>query len=557
MAVLMNLPNEIIHHILSYIKSDGETNIFLLRQINHRFNAHITPLFYENFTIPYETYASFPSILKSTVFNPENENVGYIRRLSIRTYISDSESRHRCLGDVDPFAEHLGGVREGFKNDMKKDIEGLIGRLRVNQLVGFECTVYQLVDYKSLLSTQRSLQQLFVNPVELVPHILSAPNEVLPCLQNLYLDGFRPFHESQHQLLAKTLIQPYASKLAVLSIDLSEDTSDGSPSIHHLNEILETSKTWVNTNAGPATQEPEVISLEFPELQELSIHGCHKFNPEFGFIQIPIFDKLFPLTSLKRLTITHCTQFNQTYNFWPTAFPSLTHLHIERSLTVNRVAAILANSPQLSHIHLSQIPKSTSPSASFRRAALWRHFRSLESLWLGHRHISVQGLLIRPRMSRKMYIHYLGKYFRNLREIAVGVPIEGLFSGTKTPTWGTLPALRLLRVLEQPTTPEPAPEPVTAPMSPSEAIKKIWTMRSEQSRFKMEAYPKEFWFMSGIWRVPVYSVAKTSTVEIFKSWIGEGGEVVIKKVGFGEARRAFPDSLILGAERDRPMWETP
>ncbi|KAF3182109.1 hypothetical protein TWF225_006605 [Orbilia oligospora] len=414
MAGLMDLPNEIIHLILSYIISD-EPNVYPLRQVNHHFNSHISRLFFENITIPYEAYSPFPTFLKSAIFSPENENVGYIRRLSIKPFILDSESRCRYLNSLGSRVEDLDIAREEFKADMKKDIAGLIGRLQPNQLVGFECTIHQLVDYQALLDTQRSLQHLLVNPVELAAHTISNPNSFLPCLQNLHLEGFRPSHETQYQLLARIIIQPYASKLRVLSIDMTEDTRDGSPSIYLSKAILETCKGQLKATLGADIPESQVIPLEFPQLEELSI-----------------------------------------------------------------------------------------------------------------------------------------------QEIAVEVRLDELFLGNNIPNWPRLPNLQLLRVLKPDTEPESESDtPPEPPMHPSDAIKILWTQRLEQTFCKITDFPTEFWLIHGIYKKPVYSGPTGPRVEVFKSWIGEGGEVVIKAMSFRDARRRFPESLILGTERDQAMWEAP
>ncbi|KAF3116582.1 hypothetical protein TWF594_011732 [Orbilia oligospora] len=550
MAGLMDLPNEIIHLILSYIISD-EPNVFPLRQVNHRFNSHISRLFFENITIPYEAYGPFPTFLKSAIFSPENENVGYIRRLSIKPFILDSESRCRYLNSLGPHVNDLDVAREEFKADMKKDIAGLIGRLQPNQLVGFGCTIHQLVNYQALLNTQRSLQQLLINPVELAPHILDNSNDFLPCLQNLHLEGFRPSHETQYQLLARTIIQPYASKLRVLSIDMTEDTRDGSPSIYHSKAILETCKSRFKATRGADIPESQVIPLEFPQLEELSIQGSHNFHPRFGFTPIPIFEGLFPINSLKRLTIKNCTQFNDIYRVLPTAFPNINHLHIEGSLTKKRVTRILEHCPRLFHLHLSHIPKSSADSSFFNRLALWHHRRSLQSIWLGAGHISSQKVITRNTRPRRLHVNDIGRHLRKFVEIAVEVRLDKLFLGNNIPNWPRLPNLQLLRVLRPDTEPESESDtPPEPPMHPSNAIKILWTQRLEQTICKITNFPTEFWLIHEIYKKPVYSGPTGPRVEIFKSWIGAGGEVVIKAMSFRDARRRFPESLILGAERD-------
>ncbi|KAF3316963.1 hypothetical protein TWF173_000968 [Orbilia oligospora] len=573
MAGLMDLPNEIIHHILSYIivcpiaaatpsfsflvptRRPDEPNIciFQLRQVNHRFNSHISRLFFENITIPYEAYSSFPTFLKSAIFSPENENVGYIKRLSIKPFILDSESRCRYLNSLGSLVEDLDVAREEFKADMKKDIAGLIGRLRPNQLVGFECTIHQLVDYQALLDTQRSLQQLLVNPVELVPHILDNPNVFLPCLQNLHLEGFRPSHETQYQLLARTIIQPYASKLRVLSIDMAEDTRDGSPSTYHSEAILETCKSRLRATLGIDILDSQVIPLEFTQLEELSIQGSHNSHP------IPVFEGLLPITSLERLTIKNCTQLNDVYRLLPTAFPRINHLHIEGSLNMRRVTKILENCPRLLHLHLSHIPQSSADFSFRDRLTLQRHKHTLQSIWLGVGQISSQRLLsenINPTMFFRM--HRIGRTIRHFVEIAVGVPLYELFLGEDTLNWPRLRKLQLLRVLASDTEPESESDtPPELPMTPSDAIKIFWTQRLEQTFCKITDFPGEFWLIHGMYKKPVYSGPMGPRVEIFKSWIGEGGEVVIKEMSFRDARGRFPRSLILGTERDQAMWEGP
>ncbi|KAF3163634.1 hypothetical protein TWF751_010081 [Orbilia oligospora] len=557
MAGLMDLPNEIIHLILSYIISD-EPNVYPFRQVNHRFNSHISRLFFENITIPYEAYSPFPTFLKSAIFSPENENVGYIRRLSIKPFILDSESRCRYLNSLGSRVEDLDIAREEFKADMKKDIAGLIGRLQPNQLVGFECTIHQLVNYQALLNTQRSLQQLLINPVELAPHILDNSNDFLPCLQNLHLEGFRPSHETQYQLLARTIIQPYAGKLRVLSIDMTEDTRDGSPSIYHSKAILKTCKSRLKATRGADIPESQVIPLEFPQLEELSIQGSHNFHPRFGFTPIPIFEGLFPINSLKRLTIKNCTQFNDIYRVLPTAFPNINHLHIEGSLTMRRVTRILEHCPRLFHLHLSHIPKSSADSSFFNRLALWHHRCSLQSIWLGAGHISSQKVITRNTRPRRLHVNDIGRHFRKFVEIAVEVRLDELFLGNNIPNWPRLPNLQLLRVLRPDTEPESESDtPPEPPMHPSDAIKILWTQRLEQTFCKITTFPTEFWLIHGIYKKPVYSGLTGPRVEIFKSWIGEGGEVVIKAMSFRDARRRFPESLILGTERDQAMWEAP
>ncbi|KAF3228774.1 hypothetical protein TWF106_006294 [Orbilia oligospora] len=557
MAGLMDLPNEILHLILSYIISD-EPNVFPLRQVNHRFNSHISRIFFENITIPYESYSSFPDFLKSAIFSPENENVGYIRRLSIKPVVLDGESRYRYLNGLGSRVKDLDVAREEFKADMKKDISGLIGRLQPNQLVGFECTIHQLVDYQALLSTQRSLQQLLVNPVELVPHILDNPNSFLPCLQNLHLEGFRPSHETQYQLLARTIIQPYARMLRVLSINMTEDTRDGTPSIYHSKAILETCKSRLKATLGADIPDSQVIPLEFPQLEELSIQGCHNFHPRFGFTPIPIFEGLFPINSLKRLIIKNCTQFNDIYRLLPTAFPNINHLHIEGSLTIKRVTTILEHCPRLFHLHLSHIPRSSADSSYFNRPTLWRHRRTLQSIWLGAGHISSQKVVTRGARPIRMHVSNIGRHMRQYAEIAVEVRLDELFLGDIIPNWPRLLNLQLLRVLGRDTEPESESDtPPDPPMNPSDAIKTLWAQRLDQTFCKITDFPREFWLIHGIHKKPVYSGPTSPRVEIFKSWIGEGGEVVIKEMSFQEARRAFPESLILGTERDQAMWEAP
>ncbi|EGX45559.1 hypothetical protein AOL_s00169g165 [Orbilia oligospora ATCC 24927] len=572
MAGLMDLPNEIIYLILSYIivcpiaaaapsfsflvptRRPDEPNIciFQLRQVNHRFNSHISRLFFENITIPYEAYSSFPTFLKSAIFSPENENVGYIKRLSIKPFILDSESRCRYLNSLGSLVKDLDVAREEFKADMKKDIAGLIGRLRPNQLVGFECAIHGLVDYQALIDTQRSLQQLLVNPVELVPHILDNPNFFLPCLQNLHLEGFRPSHETQYQLLARTIIQPYASKLRVLSIDMTEDTRDGSPSTYHSEAILETCKSRLKATLGADILDPQVIPLEFTQLEELSIQGSHNSHP------IPVFEGLLPITSLGRLTIKNCTQLNDVYRLLPTAFPRINHLHIEGSLTMRRVTRILEHFPRLSHFHLSHIPKSSADSSFFNRLALWHHRCSLQSIWLGAGHISSQKVITRNTRPRRLHVNDIGRHLRRFVEIAVEVRLDELFLGNNIPNWPRLPNLELLRVLGSDTEPESESDtPPEPPMHPSDAIKILWTQRLEQTFCKITNFPGEFWLIHGMYKKPVYSGPTGPRVEIFKSWIGEGGEVVIKEMSFRDARRRFPRSLILGTERDQAMWEGP
>ncbi|KAK6360943.1 hypothetical protein TWF730_007058 [Orbilia blumenaviensis] len=569
MATFMDLPNELLHQILRYIIIPEDLTTYnQLRLVTHRFNAYVLPLIYKNATILYEPYQPIPNHAESILFDSNNENIQYIKRLSIKMRLPGRHSSRfwpvtadtpqwglengGSLGDVDEYRERL-----------EKGVAGLLGRLRRDQLVVFECEAHKLVDYTALFASQRSLQQVLANPSDLISQMNAnddgdLPNiaTLLPNLKHLFFRGFLPFKQDQHQLLTKQFIQPQANILKTLSINISkvaiqgvshsaELKSHGAPEM----EIKETDSGYETLTAGL-----QLELLSFPNLEKLTIQGRYDSVPvvrsNFVFsLEMPIISKMIPLHSLKRLTLIYCNQLDSTYNSWPTSLPNLTHLHVEKSLTVNRVGDIIIKlAPILQHLHISRIPRSTARNACFVRTVVRHHASTLKSIWVGQGHFIKHRS---PNAPGLLAISNFRAYFQGLEEVAIQIRPKTAWATACT--WAALPKLRLLRLIWTDTPYSNITEKL------AEVVQRIWSLRSNHDLFGTELFPQQFWLVYGIYKDPFFASAGHETSpkgRVLKSWREQSGEIAVVETGFREARRAMPESIILESLREEASnWE--
>ncbi|KAF3906642.1 hypothetical protein ABW20_dc0109466 [Dactylellina cionopaga] len=131
MAQLMDLPNEILSLIFGYVAPPGKSTLAALCLLNSRLTAHVLLALYHSIELPYNEYTGFTERQNSSIFNTENPNIYYIKRLSIRREASSQISDEgNDAASAQMWSETLQQVTD--------TVQSLLLRLSPNQLVAFE-----------------------------------------------------------------------------------------------------------------------------------------------------------------------------------------------------------------------------------------------------------------------------------------------------------------------------------------------------------------------------------------------------------------------------------